>query len=233
MSNAAIAVFLSTATLAAGTITTSQPLTHTQTWNNVAVTFRGTEWVYTISAAAVGSTVARWLGGAAGTTVLASLSSIGDLTVAGAGVYGGGLTVGANAVIGNLIITSSATILDGRTDGKLVLYNQATTGFTSVLFGGIDATFPSLKRSTTALQARLADDSAYGGFEAGNFGAGGVFSATTFLNLAAGTTGVSPLRFIQGVAPTSPVDGDMWRQDNTNTGWKIRINGVTKTVTVS
>jgi len=34
-------------------------------------------------------------------------------------------------------------------------------------------------------------------------------------------------------APASPADGDIWRQDNTNTGLKIRINGVTKTITVS
>ncbi len=34
-------------------------------------------------------------------------------------------------------------------------------------------------------------------------------------------------------APGSPNDGDVWREDNTNTGLKIRINGVTKTITVS
>lgn len=94
-------------------------------------------------------------------------------------------------------------------------------------------TVPALKPSSTTLQARLADDSAYAGFEAGLIGAGGVVSSTTFLNLAAGTTAASPLRFIQGAAPTAPVDGDMWREDNTNTGLKIRINGVTKTITVS
>lgn len=33
-----------------------------------------------------------------------------------------------------------------------------------------------------------------------------------------------------GSAPTSPVDGDVWREDNTNTGVKIRVNGVTKTI---
>lgn len=65
------------------------------------------------------------------------------------------------------------------------------------------------------------------------FGASAAVSASTFLNLGAGVAGASPLRFVQGVAPTSPVDGDCWREDNTNTGLKIRINGVTKTVTVS
>ncbi len=34
-------------------------------------------------------------------------------------------------------------------------------------------------------------------------------------------------------ANASPVDGDVWREDNTNTGVKIRVNGVTKTVTLS
>ena len=34
------------------------------------------------------------------------------------------------------------------------------------------------------------------------------------------------------IAPTTPVDGDVWRQDNTNTGLKIRVNGVTKTISL-
>lgn len=66
-----------------------------------------------------------------------------------------------------------------------------------------------------------------------NLGAGGAISSTTWLNLAAGTTGASALRFVQGAAPSAPVDGDMWREDNTNTGLKIRVNGVTKTVTLA
>jgi hypothetical protein len=32
---------------------------------------------------------------------------------------------------------------------------------------------------------------------------------------------------------SSPSDGDIWREDNTNTGLKIRVNGVTKTITLS
>lgn len=34
-------------------------------------------------------------------------------------------------------------------------------------------------------------------------------------------------------APASPNDGDIWREDNTDTGLKIRINGTTKTIVVS
>ena len=57
-------------------------------------------------------------------------------------------------------------------------------------------------------------------------------SSTTFLVLAAGVAGASQMRLVQGVAPSAPVDGDIWREDNTNTGLKIRVNGVTKTITL-
>lgn len=50
---------------------------------------------------------------------------------------------------------------------------------------------------------------------------------------AGALTGISSFNLPVGSAPTAPVDGDVWREDNTNTGLKIRINGVTKTITVS
>lgn len=33
--------------------------------------------------------------------------------------------------------------------------------------------------------------------------------------------------------PLTPVDGQIWRQNNTNAGLKIRVNGVTKTIVLS
>jgi hypothetical protein len=56
---------------------------------------------------------------------------------------------------------------------------------------------------------------------------------TTFLQIAAGTTAKSQMNLAVSTAPTSPVDGDVWREDNTNTGLKIRIGGVTKTIVVA
>lgn len=47
----------------------------------------------------------------------------------------------------------------------------------------------------------------------------------------AGTTSNAPIRLPHGVAPTSPVDGDMWT--TSAGGLFIRINGVTKTVTLT
>jgi len=60
--------------------------------------------------------------------------------------------------------------------------------------------------------------------------AGAAISASTALNLPAATTALSSLRLAHGAAPTSPVDGDMW---TTTAGLFVRINGVTKTVTLT
>lgn len=49
---------------------------------------------------------------------------------------------------------------------------------------------------------------------------------------ATSTAGAS-MNLPTGAAPTSPADGDLWREDNTNTGLKVRVNGVTKTVTLT
>lgn len=49
----------------------------------------------------------------------------------------------------------------GVMGGNITLYNTAENDFGRLQFGGTTASFPALKRSTTALQARLADDSAF------------------------------------------------------------------------
>ena len=65
---------------------------------------------------------------------------------------------------------------------------------------------------------------------AGVTGIGIAASSTAQLALAAGTTGVASLRIPHGSAPTSPVNGDVWTDTS---GFYIRINGVTKTVTLT
>ena len=60
---------------------------------------------------------------------------------------------------------------------------------------------------------------------------GATVSASTGLITPAGTTSISSLRIPHGAAPTSPVDGDMWT--TSAGGLFIRINGVTKTVTLT
>ena len=67
-------------------------------------------------------------------------------------------------------------------------------------------------------------------YTAGEWGIGVSPDATTQLNLAASTTGKSSVRITHGAAPSSPVNGDMW---TTTSGLYVRINGVTKTVTLT
>ena len=56
----------------------------------------------------------------------------------------------------------------------------------------------------------------------------GLFNGTVIAPAATATK--APLRIPHGTAPTSPTDGDMW---TTTAGLFIRINGVTKTVTLT
>lgn len=74
---------------------------------------------------------------------------------------------------GNLTLPAAGTIgftgrskIQSTADSALLLTNDAGTDFSLLRFGGAAATFPALKRSTTNLQARLADDSAFTRFSA-------------------------------------------------------------------
>ena len=64
---------------------------------------------------------------------------------------------------------------------------------------------------------------------AGNTGIGVAATTTAELSLGAGTTAQAQINLAASTAPTSPVNGDIWF-DGTNL--KIRVGGVTKTVTI-
>jgi hypothetical protein len=66
-----------------------------------------------------------------------------------------------------------------QSDGVFTIMNDAGTDFNRLQFGGTDATYPALKRSTTFLQARLADDSAACGFSAANVQAATAYTVAT------------------------------------------------------
>lgn len=69
----------------------------------------------------------------------------------------GSLAAGASSTLG----FTGRTLLRSASDGVLQLGNNGNTDFGRLQFGGTTSSFPSLKRSTTILQARLADDSDY------------------------------------------------------------------------
>jgi hypothetical protein len=87
------------------------------------------------------------------------------VTVSAAGT----VTFSADILSGNFIRSSTGHgfLVNGRagfisgTTENIQFRNAAADGFGLLQFGGATSSFPALKRSTTALQARLADDSAF------------------------------------------------------------------------
>lgn len=60
------------------------------------------------------------------------------------------------------------SILSSNVNANITLYNQAKTSFGLLQFGGISNSYPALKRSSTELQVRLADDSNFANIRANN-----------------------------------------------------------------
>ena len=145
-------------------------------------------------------------------------------------------------------VIESTTVYLGGSGGVLLITaddNHINIGDLGGLFGGdlldISATSGSLFHSNTSSPGSgvglqyAADYSAnYTSRSLADWGS--IRGAKTFTGKQTfanpGTTAAS-FNLPVSAAPSSPVDGDVWREDNTNTGLKIRINGVTKTITVS
>jgi hypothetical protein len=89
----------------------------------------------------------------------------------------GALNVGSTLAVGgagNIQLPSSQLlfwlnrgVLASPADGQILLQNNAGTDFNRLHFGGTTNLFPALKRSSTTLQVRLADDTAFAPFTAG------------------------------------------------------------------
>lgn len=105
------------------------------------------------------------------------------------------ITAGQIVSSGAIVAASSSLIsLNGRgaigstVAGTLVLYsNTSAADFGRLNFGGGTSAFPAIKRSTTTLQVRLADDSAYTDLEARILRVATAFTVATLP--AAGTAG--------------------------------------------
>jgi hypothetical protein len=135
-------------------------------------------------------------------------SATGTISIAGNSAYslassnitGGNITLSAgNGASGSAGVANGGNILlDGGqgygtgVTGRLVI---GSTRATLTAFGGITSSFPALKRSSTTLQVRLADDSANAPLE----------SASVKTDApAGGTSGTWKLGVAATVSPTSP-----------------------------
>jgi hypothetical protein len=155
-------------------------------------------------------------------------------THSGNHTFSGNVTVNGNTTIGNatsdtLVITATTEI--GRSSTSNAPFLKAATwdllkwsSSDRLGFGGITAS------QWSAL------DIYTGGAIRGSFTSTGLndcaIGVTTpkFVGTAASATGGAGLRLPHGAAPTSPVDGDVW---TTTTGVFARVNGVTKTFTLT
>jgi hypothetical protein len=93
------------------------------------------------------------------------------------------ISVGRNLSLGPNPYTGGSTVtIYSDTSGVLQLSSGITASsgnFNRLTFGGATSSFPSIKRSTTFLQARLADDSAACGFSAANVQAATAYTVAT------------------------------------------------------
>lgn len=87
----------------------------------------------------------------------------------GSAITAGGQVLGSNlaSLSGGAIYWVSRASMDSPSDGVIRLTNNAQTDFTRLQFGGTTSSFPALKRSSTDIQVRLADDSGYAGLQLG------------------------------------------------------------------
>lgn len=82
------------------------------------------------------------------TTIFGNVMSSGTLFGTGLQITGGGL-----------MYFAGGTVINGNTNGNLLLTNNAQTDFSQLQLGGTSASFPSLKRDGTGVRIRLADNS--------------------------------------------------------------------------
>jgi hypothetical protein len=126
----------------------------------------------------------RGSGSTSATTSLLVQNSVGtsaltikdDLT----SVFGGQTTIGGDIIfVGNLVRTSRGRINFYGGDGEITLTNSTESSFNVLRLGGLTSSFPAIKRNGTAIDFRLADDSAFAPINAGatTFSDNALFSA--------------------------------------------------------
>jgi len=92
----------------------------------------------------------------------ATNTATGGVVVTGGLGVGGSIYAGANIFSGaaNAISIGSRSKFTSAADGNMMVSNNAGNAMSLLQFGGTTSSFPAIKRSTTSLQVRLADDSA-------------------------------------------------------------------------
>jgi len=90
-------------------------------------------------------------------TTALTLDASQNATFAGNVAASGNIYAGSSSYI----LFANRTLISSPADGRFLLTDNAAGDFGRLQFGGTTSAFPSLKRSGTGLDVRLADDSAY------------------------------------------------------------------------
>jgi len=139
----------------------------TSSWN-------GNDWVLGTFAAGSGTAggiqfytagTSRWKIGTDG-HLTATVDNTYDIGASGANrprnvFVANNISVGSSVTVDSVFSHRTGSVLFGGTNGNWRLTNNAGTDFDRLQFGGTTSSFPALKRNSTALETKLADDSAY------------------------------------------------------------------------
>jgi len=166
---------------------------------------------------------------------VASLSTAGALTLAAGltattGAFGDAVVISKSA-LAQLFVLDNTAADAGVTNAAYSLFRTGGTPryYLGISVDGANGGFGLYNSAVSAIAWRVDKTNAM--IIVGVVGVGGATpSASTALIHPAATTALSSARFPHGVAPTTPVDGDFW---TTTSGAFVRINGVTKTFTLS
>lgn len=99
--------------------------------------------------------------------------------------------------LGNSFIWNGGSQIKSATDGIIQLLDSAGTDFTRLTFGGTTSSFPSIKRNGTAINFRLADDSADASITAGSATLSGASTIADTVGAGSGSLAGSMLSMTQ------------------------------------
>jgi len=139
----------------------------------------------------------------------------------------------ANGVIfmalGSTLVNTSRYRIQTPSDGVITLTDNAATSFSRLQFGGTTSSFPALRRTSTALEVVLADNSAYADFNGANItaAAGTAIPAggTAGAGLKVSSTSNFGVFFGSGAPTLSAAQGSIYlRSDGSSTSTRMYVN---------